>query len=103
MVAQTTIPKELFSFKEASALGYGGVTTLRRHASEGRLRTVRIGGSIKVTRGDLDAFVARSTTTLTTLDDDLEAAIRELVASAPRLSPAQCARISAIFAGGASA
>lgn len=44
----TELPR-LYSLKEASDAGYGGVQTLHRAIKDGRLRAFRVGRNFKVT------------------------------------------------------
>ncbi|RAV34765.1 helix-turn-helix domain-containing protein [Corynebacterium heidelbergense] len=81
------------SLHEASELGYGGYSTLRKYISDGRLPHHRLGRRIRVRRGDLDAL-------LTSADcDPVDAAIDRLLAAAPPLTAEQTRRLRDLLEG----
>ena len=56
----TTSPPRLYSLKAVAEAGYGSVPTLRRAIRDGRLRAVRVGGRVKISAEELDAYVRAS-------------------------------------------
>ena len=57
---QNALP-QLYSLRTLSEAGYGSIATLRRAIREGRLDAVRVGGNVKVSAEELDAYVLAST------------------------------------------
>jgi len=53
------VPVEVFSLDELAAMYGCGKRTLQRHAAEGRLKTVRLGRKVVVTRENWEAFLSR--------------------------------------------
>lgn len=98
---QTSSPfstREWVSIREASLLGYGSQTTLRKRIADGVLTDSKIGRVTKVRRADLDSLV----TPVYPPDrvfEDVESAVERIVASAPPLSDAQVRRLSSLFGG----
>lgn len=96
--ASEKIDVEYLTVHEAVALGYCAESTLRRWIRLGRLPAVKIGGRVKIRPSDLEAL-ARPVTSDPASDEDLNAAIKRLVAKAPALSPGQVRELAAIFRG----
>lgn len=98
---QTSPPfstREWVSIREASHLGYGSQTTLRKRIEDGVLPHSKVGRVTKVRRADLDSLV----TPVHPPDrvfEDVESAVERIVASAPPLSDAQVGRLSSLFGG----
>lgn len=84
----------LLTLQEASELGFGAYSTLRRHIKQGRLPACKVGGRVKVRRCDLEAF-AKPIEPF----NDVELAVKSLVASAPPLNDEQIHHLATIFGG----
>ena len=89
---------ELLTLKQASALGYGGYSTLRGYVASGKLPAERIGRLVKVRPADLDALGVPTSTT-TAPADSLDAAIELLVQNAPSLSRDRRNRLASALGG----
>jgi hypothetical protein len=76
------------------------VGTIRRRIYDGSLPSVKDGNKHFIAVSELNrVFAPASGAPTGHLDDDLEAAIAEVVSRAPKFTPAQIARLSAIFNG----
>ncbi len=85
------------TLREAVALGYGTYPTLHRWTRVGRLPAVKIGGRVKVLRSDLDALAEpQGKATF----EDVETAVRRIVAAAPALTDDQTRKLASLFGGG---
>lgn len=92
---------QLLSITEAAQLGIASYSTLRNWIRSGRLPATRIGERIvRIRRSDLEALrepAARAAVTMPTPDDELDDAVRRVVADAPALSDRQIRELSSIF------
>lgn len=92
--------REWVSIREASLLGYGSQTTLRKRIADGVLTDSKVGRVTKVRRADLESLV----TPVHPPDrvfEEVERAVERIVAAAPPLSDAQVRRLSSLFGGAA--
>lgn len=94
-----TDPNALLTLRDAVAAGYGGHSTLRMHIASGRLPAVKIGGRVRIRRGDLDAFATPVRAGST--EAAIQAAVQALVAAAPPLRPEQLDEVASAFADAA--
>jgi hypothetical protein len=77
-----------------------GIGTIRRRIYDGSLTAVKDGNKYFIAVSELNrVFAPVPDAPNGHLDDDLEAAIAEVVSRAPKFTPAQIARLSAIFNG----
>jgi len=90
---------ELLTLKQASALGYGGYSTLRGYVASGKLPAERIGRLVKVRPADLDALGVPTSTAPT---DPIDAAIEVLVQHAPQIGQDRRARLAQVLGGASS-
>lgn len=86
--------------REAAALGFAGYSTLLRRIASGELLAERNGRNYLIRISDLEAMVAPAVGRPSE-QTSVNAAIDRLVASAPRLSPAQRERLADVLGGGA--
>lgn len=89
---------EFFTLADLSDLGLGTVDVLRDRIKRNELGAHFIGGAYRVSRADLDAFLAASHRPAS-FDDFVET----VVAAAPALSEEQRSRLAAVLSGGAAA
>lgn len=87
------------TLREATRLGYGSDTTLRRRIKQGTLPAVKIGSRLRVLRRDLDALARPVQQAEHSCNDDL-ARIRTLVDQAPPLTDEQRAELAVVLGGG---
>lgn len=90
---------EFYTLRELSEMGLGSVNTLRAHVKAGELASYEFAGGIKVSRSDLEAYLAarRRPANSHKFGDFVES----IVSVAPALSDEQRARIAAVLVGGA--
>lgn len=88
---------QFLSLHEASALGYGGYSTLRKHIADGRLPAVRVGRRVKVRRKGLDALAVPTAVSPNALDDT----VLRVVRAAPHLTDEQRSKLRVVLGGGA--
>lgn len=86
------------NLNEAVHLGYGAYQTLRKYIADGKLPAVKIGGRVKVLRADLDGLAVPKRAVSF---ENIESAVKRIVASAPPLSDDQVHRLSSLFGGAA--
>lgn len=77
----------LLSLREASQLGYGGYSTLRKRIADGHLPAQRLGNRIRVRRDDLDALLNNDNPVA------VDAVITRIIHAAPRLTAEQTRRL----------
>lgn len=79
------------TLQEGVAEGYGAYSTLRSWIAQGKLPAYKTGSRVKVLRTDLDALVRPAG------GDPVDAAIENLVAAAPPLTPEQVRRLRGLL------
>ena len=97
----TTPTDRWLTLAEATSLGYGGNSTLRRYIKLGRLPSAgKRGRAWCVRRSELDDVIAQNRGPATF--DEVEAAVSALVAQAPPLTDYQMRRLAAVLGDAAS-
>lgn len=102
MATTTVTPNDqtpYLTLREATRLGYGSDTTLRRRIKQGTLPAVRIGSRLRVLRHDLDALAHPVQPAAHSCDEDLKW-IQKLVEQAPPLTDKQRAELAVVLGGG---
>lgn len=87
---------EFFTLSDLADLGLGSVDVLRDRIKRGELGAHLVGGAYRVSRADLDRYLAACHRPAST-DDFIET----VVAAAPALSAQQRADLAAVLSGGA--
>lgn len=87
-----------YTLADLTDMGLGSADVLRNRIKRGALGAHLIGGAYRVSRADLDAYLAACHHSAT-VDDFIET----VVAAAPTLSDEQRARLAAVLTGGVAA
>ncbi|WP_426716783.1 excisionase family DNA-binding protein [Corynebacterium auriscanis] len=104
----TTHPCQPYlSLREASELGYGGNSTLRKKIATGQLPAIRVGRQYRVLQSDLEALAEPVSpgpgNILESIPDHIRDWARDVASSAPPLTASQAAAVTRIIQGGAAA
>ena len=78
---------ELLSIRQVAEMFHLHEMTVRRHIKQGKLRAVKVGGSIRVRKGEVERFM-----------EPVSAPVETIIPSPKRASPEEIARRRALFA-----
>lgn len=103
MLTHKTLTQRYLSLREASDLGFGGVSTFRKKIAAGELPAVRVGRQYRVLQSDLEVLAEPVSSKTSAIPDPIREWAREVAASAPPLTASQAAEVARIIRGGAAA